>query len=108
MSSTSRGCTQTPSELLTAAADTFRERSKVYKDNYKVVGKVMQALFPNGVVLLTAEDHNRFHLFMLVVVKMSRYVQNWSDGGHHDSMLDLSVYGAMVCSVDAEARKCTR
>lgn len=91
-----------PHDVLERAAETFRERHAVYGDNYKLVGAVMTALFPNGIILKTAQDHNRFHILMLEIVKLTRYVQNWNEGGHEDSQLDLSVYAAMLVSIDRE------
>lgn len=91
-----------PHEVLEKASETFRERHAVYGDNYRMVGAVMTALFPSGVKLETEDDHNRFHIFMLEIVKLTRYAQNWSVGGHEDSQLDLSVYAAMLVSIDRE------
>ena len=87
-------------EVLKAATNTFKERHDVYGDNYLVVGEVMKALFPSGIYLQDEDDHNRFHLFMLQIVKLTRYTQNWDNGGHEDSLLDLSVYAAMLVDVD--------
>ena len=42
--------------ILVEMGETFRERNKVYGDNYKRVGEVMNALFPDGVELKTVED----------------------------------------------------
>lgn len=89
-------------EILREAALTYEERNKVYGDNYKVVGKVMAALFPSGILLKSADDHNRFHIFMLSIVKLTRYVQNWDKGGHQDSIRDNTVYSAMLEEIDAE------
>ena len=91
-------------KVLRQAADTYAKRNLVYGDNYKLVGNVMAALFPEGVTLRTPEDHNRFHIFMLEIVKMTRYTENWDKGGHEDSMLDLSVYAAILVEIDREAK----
>jgi hypothetical protein len=87
-------------QILANAAETFAERRKVYGDNYKRVGAAMAALFPNGVELKTADDHNRFHILMLVIVKLSRYCVNWEKGGHQDSIHDAAVYCAMLEDID--------
>lgn len=89
-----------PADILQSGADTFRERHNVYGDNYLTVGRVMTAFFPDGLPLKTEDDHNRFHIFMLMVVKMTRYVENWRRGGHDDSLLDNAVYAAMLASID--------
>jgi hypothetical protein len=91
-------------QILEKSAETFRARNAVYGDNYLKVGKVMAALFPDGVTLRTVDDHNRFHIFMLAVVKLTRYVHNWDATGHADSCHDLTVYAAMLESIDEEIR----
>ena len=85
------------SVILDEMSDTFRERNKVYGDNYKLVGDVMVALFPNGIVLRTAEDFNRWHLFELKIVKLTRFAV--SGLTHKDSIHDDAVYSAMVESL---------
>lgn len=91
--------------LLRECADTFDERNAVYGNNYAMVGKVMAALFPNGITLKTVDDHNRFHLFMLKIVKLTRYSINYDQGGHADSAVDDIVYTAMVAGLDGRAAK---
>lgn len=85
--------------VLKEAADVFERRNEVYQDAYLVVGKVTAILFPDGVTLVTEEDHNRWHLLELIIVKLTRYAANWSNG-HADSMDDLMVYGAMLQALD--------
>lgn len=87
--------------ILEAAAQTFRDHHVVYGDNYKLVGSVMAALFPAGLSFKTPHDWNRAHIFMLMVVKLTRYSNNWDKGGHQDSVRDLAVYAAMLESIDA-------
>lgn len=87
--------------LLMNSAHLFAERNAVYKDNFRVVGKVMKALFPEGIELKSEEDHNKFHLFMLAIVKLTRYAINYKEG-HKDSIEDLIVYCAMVAALDHE------
>jgi hypothetical protein len=88
---------KTAADILAEMAETYRERNKVYGDNYKRVGDVMTAMFPDGVWLHTAEDYNVWHLFELMVVKMTRFAN--SDLTHEDSIHDLAVYAAMVESL---------
>jgi hypothetical protein len=80
--------------VLLKAAATFRERNAVYKDNAVNVGNVMKALFPNGVRLNSAEDHHIYHLFELIIVKLTRFAN--SDLHHIDSIHDVAVYAAMI------------
>jgi len=94
---------KTAADILAEMADTYRERNKVYGDNYKRVGDVMMALFPNGVTLETAEQFNTWHLFELMVVKITRFAN--SELQHEDSIHDLAVYAAMVESLIRKENK---
>jgi hypothetical protein len=85
---------RTAADVLTDAAAIFRERNSSYKDNAVLVGAVMKALFPNGVVIHSAADHHFYHLFELMIVKLTRFVK--SDLKHKDSIHDLAVYAAML------------
>ena len=87
----------TAADILAEMADTYRERNKVYGDNYKRVGAVMAAMFPNGVDLFTEEDYNVWHLFELIVVKLTQFAN--SGLTHEDSIHDAAVYAAMVESL---------
>jgi len=83
----------------------YAERAAIYKDNYKVVGRVMKALFPDGApALIDPEDYDRWHIFELIIVKLTRYTNNWADP-HKDSLDDLQVYGAILGALDAEYRE---
>ena len=84
-------------DILAEMAETFRERNKVYGDNYKRVGATMVAMFPQGVHLKTEEDFNRWHLFELMVVKLTRFANTGLM--HQDSIHDAAVYAAMVESL---------
>jgi hypothetical protein len=86
-------------EMLNRMAELYAERNAVYKDNYKKVGAVMVAMFPEGKVLKTAEDFNKWHLFELAIVKLTRYANQYEEG-HMDSLEDLIVYMAMVAGID--------
>jgi len=88
--------------ILTTAQDTYEDRSSVYKDNYKLVGRTMAALFPEGRPgLKTEEDYNRWHIFELIIVKLTRYVVNF-DEGHPDSLLDMIPYLGILGALDKE------
>lgn len=91
----------TAADILQRCADTYRQRNAVYKDNYVHIGDVMAGFFPNGITLKTPVDHIRFHLFMLAMVKYTRYTNNWANG-HSDSLVDAAVYPAMLEQVDGQ------
>lgn len=79
--------------ILRAMAATFEERNAVYGSNYLTVAPTIKALFPAGVPseLVTT---NRWHLFELLVVKLSRFAV--SELTHVDSIHDAAVYAAMI------------
>lgn len=86
-----------PGDIMEAMAATFKERNAIYGDNYKVVGRLMAVLFPEGVELKTELDHVRWHLFELQIVKMTRLAN--AGLAHIDSIHDIAVYGAMLEAV---------
>jgi hypothetical protein len=81
---------------LEAMLDTFKARNTTYGENYLMLGKVMVALFPNGITLQTEEDHIKFHWVSWFVGKFTRFAA--SGMVHEDSMIDASVYGAMLAA----------
>ena len=78
----------------------FSERNSVYQDNWRKVGKVMEALYPDGITLRDQHDFNRHHILELMVVKLTRYTA--VEGGHPDSLDDLGVYAAILAEIDQE------
>jgi len=88
--------------ILMAAAATYRARHPIYGRNWHKVGGALAAMFPDGITLRTPNDHTRFYLFVLEVMKQTRYANNFANGGHADSMLDTSVYSALLTAVDEE------
>jgi hypothetical protein len=80
-------------EILEAAAQTFRDRSAVYGDNFRMIAPLVRILFPNGVPpeLVTTDQ---WHLFELKLVKLSRFAV--SHLTHLDSIHDDMVYSAMI------------
>lgn len=78
--------------VLQSMAETFYERNSAYKDTYLRVGPILKLL--NVPSLDTEEQLTKYHLVMLCVVKLVRYVT--SDMQHPDSVHDLGVYAAML------------
>lgn len=91
--------------ILERNAELFAERNGVYKDNYVIVGEVMRALFPDGVQISLSEDFERWHLFELFIVKLTRYAVQYKEGGHDDSLNDMINYLAMLQVLDQEGRE---
>lgn len=83
----------TAAEILEEAAKTFEERNALYKDNAMMVSSVMQAFFPGG-LHISGDSHHIMHLWYLVVVKLTRFVN--SGMTHKDSLRDAAVYLAMI------------
>lgn len=81
-------------DMLAAMGKTFKERNAVYGNNAEVTGRVLAALFPKGVVLKTPGDYEIWHLFELIIVKLTRFTN--SGLTHEDSIHDLAAYAAMV------------
>lgn len=91
-------------EMLRECANVYEQRAMIYGDNYKWFGKIMSAMFASGLTLQTADDWNRVGLLVQKVYKLTRYAQNFSDGGHDDSLVDDSVYSQMLREVDNEIK----
>lgn len=91
-------------EMLRDAAALYEERNKLYGDNYKRFGHIMLLLFPDGLSLETADDFNRYGVFVQVVSKVSRYAEQFTAGGHPDSLDDNAVYAMMLQELDSECR----
>lgn len=86
-------------EVMEHAAETFKARQAVYGDNYKLAAEALKAFFPNGLELKTAADQERYHIFMLIVVKLSRYANGWNKP-HQDSIHDAGIYSFMLEAID--------
>lgn len=95
---------KTVPELLRDAAEIFEERSALYGANYKRFGIIIRRFFPDGLKVDNADDWGRLALFVLCLMKLSRYAEMFSRGGHDDSLADLAVYSQMLMEVDREAR----
>lgn len=99
----------TPDKILIDLAKVFRAKNKIYKDNYKrSFGRILQTLFPHGLLLETEHEFTRFAMLLQIVHKLTRYSPNFKDGGHGDSMTDLPVYAAMLKELDNEKSKDNR
>lgn len=91
--------------ILENSTEVYYDRSAVYKDNFRSVGRVMVALFPNGrPPLVTAADYDRWHIFELLIVKLTRYANNY-DVPHEDSLIDMLPYIGILGALDQELRE---
>lgn len=78
----------------------YAERNKLYSDNYKHFGDILVGMFPDGISLQTAEEFNRFALFLQIIHKQTRYARSLLTGGHGDSLDDTAVYAQMLREYD--------
>lgn len=86
--------------ILEEAGATLRERDADYKASDALYARVMTELLPD-VAIRSKEDHHRFHIFMLMMVKVTRYAKNW-ETGHPDSLTDLIAYTGMLAALDRD------
>lgn len=89
-------------DRLSYLGNIYAARSKVYGKDYRHLGDSLSAIFPNGLLLETPEEFNRFALFIHLHGKMFRYGQNMKSGGHADSLDDASVYAQLMRECDDE------
>ena len=87
-------------DILERLSELFRKKNKGYGATYLTQGQIMTALFPDGVILKTVEDFNRFYVVDEMVMKFQRYCRKFVEGGHLDSIHDTSIYGAMLAELD--------
>lgn len=90
------------SDLLRSAADIYEERNAEYGDTYKNHGNIVKSLFPEGIELKDESDMRRFAILDMVISKLGRYCNNFTTGGHQDSLHDISVYVMMLDELDQE------
>jgi len=95
---------QSPAAYLVEGAEVFKRSGGAYRDAYLVYGDVMAALFPEGFAAQTVEDWQRLGVFNQIMTKVVRYAMTLERGGHADSALDISVYGAMLRSITVEEK----
>ncbi len=94
-------------EYLEAGAKTYQERNKKYGDSYHKFGKVMIALFPEGLHIgergkndyEATNEWNRLGVLTQIVGKLCRYSNDFGNP-HKDSIHDIMVYAAMLMELD--------
>ncbi len=99
-------------DKLLDALKTVDSRAKVYgtdqneHEGHVRAGKVLAALFPDGITVKTDEEFTRFVLFCMLVVKQNRYALNYERGGHRDSIHDLGNYAHILEDYDEVISEC--
>lgn len=94
---------KTVPERLASLASIYQDRNAVYGDDYRRYGRVMLALFPEGINIKTEADLSRFGVLTQMLGKLGRYAANFQSGGHADSLDDLAVYAQILQLLDHEA-----
>lgn len=94
-------------QMLRDLAHIYAERNPQYGDNYKHGGEILKAMFPDGIILRSAEEFNRMHLLIMMMSKLSRYAAMLTKGGHVDSLNDIAVYAMLAreCDMEDELRR---
>lgn len=75
---------------------TFKDRNERYSENWRSMGPIMTALYPEGIILRTEEDFVKFSLFEWALGKFVRFARTGHQ--HQDSLLDAAVY---LCILNA-------
>jgi len=92
------------SENLKFLAYLQEEKEQEYGEAYKRKGRAMLAILGGGIALNTEDDFNRYSILEFMVSKIIRYGSNFHDGGHKDSLDDISVYAQMLSCLDEELK----
>lgn len=82
-------------EILADAASTFEARNAAYGNAYAGIGRVLRAMWPDGLRIQGEEEFGRLALLIMCVGKMHRYASSFATG-HIDSARDAAVYAAML------------
>jgi len=90
------------SDEIRKSAELFEEKNKLYGDTYKRQGEIMMLLFPYGLNTTNSKNFNRIGIMNKIVDKLIRYSANYSQGGHEDSLTDISIYAQMLKELDNE------
>ena len=88
---------------LRGLADLYAERNDEYGDSYRIFGKLMDAMFPNGITIKGVRFWNRLGIFMQIVWKIVRFRAAFEAGRpQDDSLADTAVYAAMLWELESE------
>src|SRR5580765_1648071 len=87
-------------DQLKALADIHADRAESYGMDYLRIGPSLLGMFPEGIELKSEQDLTRFVLFCQAHGKLLRYAARFKEGGHTDSLDDLSLYSQILRYVD--------
>jgi len=91
---------------ISEAMDTFTERNGTYGSTFLNFGKIMQVLYPNGLMIDIDDVNgwNRIAIIMQIVTKLMRHTKE-PGIPHIDSIHDVIVYAAMEEMLSTEANE---
>ena len=78
----------------------FARKDAQYGDAHHCVACVLELLL-GDVKLDSVDAKHRYFLLSMIVLKLSRYTNNFNEGGHGDSLDDLAVYAQILRELDA-------
>ena len=103
---------KTVPQLMEEAAEIYKLKNQDYGDSYKIFGKVMEAIFPDGLQLSTVSEFNKIGVLTMTLTKIIRYANLFTkrqkDGGEptyeaiKDTVLDKGVYSFMLAELEEE------
>jgi len=85
--------------------DVYHARNMEYGSSYKRFGNILLALFPAGIHIKEEMDGTRVAILLWILSKLDRYVSNFENGGHPDSLDDMAVYAMMLKEIDDDERQ---
>lgn len=81
-------------------AELHSERERQYGADYLRAGTSLMGMFPDGLNLVSPADFTRFGLLNRIHDKLLRYAANFNQGGHADTLDDISVYAQLLKHAD--------
>lgn len=93
--------------ILRDGADLYDRKNADYGDSWRKQGRILAAMFPNGITLKTEEDFTKFFVVTRMIDKLNRATniefitkgQQVKDETVKDTYQDLAVYAAMIGSL---------
>lgn len=97
-------------ELMEEAIKTYRKKNQDYGDSYKIIGHVMEKIFPKGITLNNASEFNRIGALILILTKITRYANLFSKekinfDSKNDTVMDLGVYSFILSYLEEEDKR---
>ncbi len=88
-------------ELMEEAIEIYKNKNQDYGDSYKIIGHVMERIFPKGITLNNASEFNRIGALILILTKITRYANLFSKekinfDSKSDTTLDMGVYSFIL------------